>query len=148
MRKMKKRKIKRRKRVRSYGDALRLLVNDKPFPSDFDQWDLSADEDGWTVAHAAVYFNRLPVDFNRWNLADKDGLTVAHFAAFWGRLPSSFNQWNIADESGWTVAHEAALFGHLPASFDQWNLTDKDGITVRDALENFFSTVEEVFSKN
>ena len=86
-------------------------------PDDFDQWALTDEDDR------------------------DDGWTVAHEAACWGRLPVGFGRWELADEDGWTVAHEAAATGHLPPDFKLWDLADHNGFTVRDAFERMWRVI-------
>jgi hypothetical protein len=73
----------------------------------------------------AVREDRLPKDFNRWEIANPHGKTVAHEAAHRRRLPPDFDRWALATKKGWTVAHEAAKYGVLPPDFTQWGLTDQ-----------------------
>jgi hypothetical protein len=37
-------------------------------------------DSGWTVAHEAAYYNRLPEEFDRLDLVDKSGTTVRKVA--------------------------------------------------------------------
>jgi hypothetical protein len=57
----------------------------------------------------------LPADFNQWALAADKGWTVAHEAAMYGRLPENFDirLWSMVDSTGVTVAKVALNEGHL-----------------------------------
>jgi len=92
---------------KEYEEIVRKIREGEKLPANFDKWEL-ADNRGWTVAHVAARNGHLPVDFNQWDLAEKNGYTVAHIAAEYGYLPTNFDQWDLADKSGWTVAHIAA----------------------------------------
>lgn len=105
-------------------------------PGWFNEWHLE-DEDGWSVAHFAAYYNNIPGNFD-WEkfgmMRDyKYGETVYHEAASGKCLPQWFNDWDIANSKGITVAHYAALGGNLPGNFD-WEryglMRDNEGRTV------------------
>ena len=77
----------------------------------------------------------LPSDFDQWGIMNNEGWTVAHAAVRNGKLPPDFDQWGIMDGEGWTVAHEAALRGFLPPGFDRWELKDFAEWSVRDIYD-------------
>ncbi len=105
-------------------------------PEWFDEWHLE-DEDGWTVAHFAAYYCKIPgnFDWQRYGMMrdTRYGETVYHEAASNKCLPQWFDDWDIADNNGKTVAHNAALGKNLPGDFD-WEryglMRDNDGRTV------------------
>ena len=124
--------------MNTYAEVVGYMKEHKCVPEGFAQWDLREEillryDAGRTVAHAAVFFNCLPKDFNQWQLADKNGWTVAHQAAALKMLPQNFNQWDLASNYNKTVAHAAADRGNLPEGFNQWHLRDDKGETVFEA---------------
>lgn len=102
---------------------------------DFYKWDL-ADKDGWTLAHEAAMYGRLPKKFRNMDrilyLYDKKGMSVIKLCVFRGDLPDGFDNWSYTENEkyGWSLAHVAAFWGTLPKSFDQWRIADAKGWTV------------------
>ncbi len=112
-------------------EKYRKLAEENKLPSNFDRWELSCN-DGHTVAHIQASRHGIPSNFDQWELADNNGWTVAHVQAMWHGIPSNFDQWELADNNGWTVAHSQAMWHGMPHNFDQWELADNNGRTVRD----------------
>jgi hypothetical protein len=112
----------------SYDDARALVIAGK-LPVDFDRWEL-ADISGWTVAHMAALCGHLPANFDQWDLADTNDWTVAHSAAGKGGLPEGFDKYWMTTKSGITVAHTAACGGSLPADFSRWSMVGSQEVTV------------------
>lgn len=102
-------------------------------PADFPYWDMCSSKypnrfKRDRLAIVALWDNRLPDGFNRWDIADADGRTVAHDAAFMGRLPSDFNQWCMRSIHGLTVAHAyLSGGGQFTDDFQYWDLEDSFG---------------------
>ncbi len=79
----------------------------------------------------------LQPEFDQWGISDEEGWSVAHVAAYYDNLPPEFDQWDLVDDDGWSVAHVAAPVGNLLPEFDQWDLADDDGRTVRELYEEW-----------
>lgn len=92
---------------------------------------------GWSVAHEAATYNKLPNYFSNWIIADTSGWTVAHEAAKHGHLPTDFDQWDLCDKLKWSVAHEAAKRGDLPRHFRTWGVTQKQRVLREKILKEF-----------
>ncbi|MDR1857114.1 MAG: hypothetical protein LBR22_08175 [Desulfovibrio sp.] len=103
-------------------------------PASFDQWTIT-DQFG-PIAHTVARHQRLPEDFDLWQLRDDQGRTPAHDAADVGKLPKDFHAWYLADDDGWTVAHAAALAGRqvdlIPQ--DAKDFSTDSGIKVSDVI--------------
>ena len=115
-------------------DYYKDLIEKKQLPEGFDQW-LMTDDEGNTLAHVAVYMDKLLPDWTDktedWLIKDSLGNTIAHVAASRGILPPHWTcntkNWLLKDINGDSIAHEAAYKGILPPD---WTDKTEDWLTI------------------